>query len=204
MASSSSVLIPELTFLSPQSTPRRCISLSRNTHSRLSLSRNRGGCDFRLRTLIRAVKEDGVVVEERESELIEGGNGVGLSSNGAATTSTSGNGYVYNGSLKKYSNGGVSVLESGNGASNGSLMKYVNGNGVAAEVEDAEVKEEGRKKRVEEIGKEDAWFKQSGDQKVEVEFLFLFFSMLFEFLHIKQNYDLGCSRNLILLWFYEY
>jgi hypothetical protein len=44
---------------------------------------------------------------------------------------------------------------------NGSLVKYVNGNGVAAaevkgvlEVEDPVAKEAGRKRRVEEIGKE--------------------------------------------------
>ena len=174
----SSVLIPELTFLSPQSTPRRSFSLSRNSLSRLSLSRNRS-CNFRLRTRIRAVKEDGVVVEERDSKLIKEVNGVGLSGNGTASTSGdgNGNGYAYNGSVEKYFNGGVSVLESGNGAgpTNGSLVEYVNGNGVAAvevvtEVREseAEVAEEGRKKRIEEIGKEDAWFKQSGEQKVEV------------------------------------
>ncbi|XP_024023620.1 protein ACTIVITY OF BC1 COMPLEX KINASE 8, chloroplastic isoform X2 [Morus notabilis] len=164
----SSIAIPELNFLFPQSTPRRCFSLSRNSRSRLTLYRNHGG-DFRLRSGIRAAKEDGgVVVEEREKRLIESGNG-------AATASTSGNGYALDGSVEGHSNGGVSVVETGNGASNGSLAKYVNGNGVAAaeaevvaEVRDVEVKEEGRKKRIEEIGKEDAWFKQSGSQNVEV------------------------------------
>ncbi|PON37499.1 Protein kinase [Parasponia andersonii] len=171
MASSSSILIPELTFFSPQSA-RRGFSLTRNSLSKLSLSRNRA-CSLRLKTRIRAGKEEGsVVVEERESELIKEVNRVG---NGAASTSGN-NGYAYSGSVEKYSNGGVSVLESGNGASNGSLVKYVNGNGVAAEEEaevvaearESEVAEEGRKKRIEEIGKEDAWFKRSGDQKVEV------------------------------------
>ncbi|PON50873.1 Protein kinase [Trema orientale] len=171
MASSSSILIPELTFLSPQSA-RRGFSLTRNSLSKLSLSRNRAS-NLRLKTRIRAVKEEGgVVVEERESELIKEVNRVG---NGAASTSGN-NGYAYNGSVERYSNGGVSVLESGNGASNGSLVKYVNGNGVAAaeeaevvaEARESEVAEEGRKKRIEEIGKEEAWFKRSGDQKVEV------------------------------------
>lgn len=169
------IAIPELTFLSPRSTSRRCFPLSRNPRSRISLSRNRG-CGFGLRSRIRAAKEDGggVVVEERERKLIESGNGA------AATASTSGNGYALNGSVERHSNGSASVVESGNGASNGSLVKYVKGNGAAAtataaagaevvaEVRDAEVTEEGRKKRIEEIGKEDAWFKKSGAQKVEV------------------------------------
>jgi hypothetical protein len=60
-----------------------------------------------------------------------------------------------------------------NGSGNGSLVKYVNGNGVAAEVVDdfvatSKQKEVGRKKRLEEIGKEDAWFKRNGEPQVEV------------------------------------
>ncbi|KAK9949736.1 hypothetical protein M0R45_005252 [Rubus argutus] len=55
---------------------------------------------------------------------------------------------------------------------NGSLVKYVNGNGVAAavvdEIEVSKSKEEGRQRKIEQIGKEDAWFKQSGLPKVEV------------------------------------
>ncbi|XP_030496214.2 protein ACTIVITY OF BC1 COMPLEX KINASE 8, chloroplastic [Cannabis sativa] len=169
---SSSIAIPDLTFLSPQltHTHRRSVYLSKNSLFRLSLSKH-SGCNFRTR--IKAVKEDGVVVDEKRSEFIKEVNGAGLNGNGAA--GTNGNGYAYNGSVERYSNGGVSVLESGNGAAtNGTLAKYVNGNGVAAEVaaevKDAEVAEEGRKKRIEEIGKEDAWFKQSGSgqQKVEV------------------------------------
>lgn len=118
------------------------------------------------------MKEDGgVVVEDKESELIKGGNGAVLNGNGAATAaaSTSGSDFGY------YENGSVIEVESANkGESNGSLVKYVNGNGVASEVvEEVQVsvsKEEGRKKRIEEIGKEDAWFKQSGGQQVEVWF----------------------------------
>lgn len=174
----SSIAIPELTFLSPRSTSKRCFSLSRNPRSRISLSRNRG-CGFGLRSLIRAAKEDagGVVVEERERKLIESGNGA------AATASTGGNGYALNGLVERHSIGSATVVESGNGTSNGSLVKYVKGNGAAAaaatataaagaevvaEVRDAEMTEEGRKKRIEEIGKEDAWFKKSGAPKVEV------------------------------------
>ncbi|CAN0912072.1 Protein ACTIVITY OF BC1 COMPLEX KINASE 8, chloroplastic [Linum grandiflorum] len=46
------------------------------------------------------------------------------------------------------------------GGNNGSLTKYVNGNGSAsADEKAAEAAEDGRKKRIEEVGKEDAWFK---------------------------------------------
>lgn len=59
-----------------------------------------------------------------------------------------------------------------NGAVNGSSVKYGNGNGVAStvvvDVEASKVNEDGRKRRLEEIGKEDAWFKQTEEQKVEV------------------------------------
>ncbi|KAL5555880.1 hypothetical protein UlMin_038116 [Ulmus minor] len=165
---SSSLPIPELTFLSPHSSPKRCISLSRNSVSRLSLSRSGRRYNLALRTRIRAV------VGERESELIKEVNGVESSGNGAAAASSSGNGYALGGSAERYSNGVSSGLESGNGASNGRLLKYVNGNGngvateVVGEVKVVEVTEEGRQKRIEEIGKEDAWFKQSGGPQVEV------------------------------------
>ena len=99
--------------------------------------------------------------------------------NGAASSVGSGNG-----SSNGYVNGGVGVVESGNGAANGSLVKYVNGNGaVAAEAEVELVgedsgeaskrKEDGRKKRLEEIGKEEAWFKKTGKEPVEVRFIFI-------------------------------
>jgi hypothetical protein len=51
---------------------------------------------------------------------------------------------------------------------------YSNGNrnGVAVkevvDVEASKVNEDGRKRRLEEIGKEDAWFKQTEKEKVEV------------------------------------
>lgn len=107
-----------------------------------------------------------MVVDERESELIKEVNGYGLGGNGAAYN---GNGdYRYNG----WVNGGVTVVESESGVSNGSLVKYVNGNGVAAtvagEIQASESTEEGRKKRIEEIGKEEAWFKRSDPQQIEV------------------------------------
>ncbi|XP_020215557.1 protein ACTIVITY OF BC1 COMPLEX KINASE 8, chloroplastic [Cajanus cajan] len=98
----------------------------------------------------RAVKEDGAVIDRV--------NDVKWTGNGAATA---------------YVNG---VRESE--TANGRLVKYVNGNGngngVAAEVlEDfaqaSRRSEDGRKKRLEEIGKEDAWFKkQSEETPIEV------------------------------------
>lgn len=60
-------------------------------------------------------------------------------------------------------------LESDNG--NGGLMKYEEGNGVAGKSGNIQVEERERKKRIEEIGKEDAWFKTFGDQpQVHVTF----------------------------------
>ncbi|KAM1052653.1 hypothetical protein ACFX13_000251 [Malus domestica] len=160
-----SLPLPELTFLSPQTTPKRRLSISGVSLSKFS--RN-GYPRSGVRSRIRAVKEEGVVVEERIKKV----NGVELGGNGAAAASTSGSGYGSNGSVNSYSNGSAGVIRSKNGAVNGSLVKFVSGNGVAAEVVQGvqvlETKEEGRRKNIEEIGKEDAWFKQSGLPKVEV------------------------------------
>lgn len=169
----SSLPIPELTFLRPQTTPKRRLSLSRNSLSKFSLSRI-SRFNLSLRTRIRAVREEGVVVEDRDRGLIKEVNGAVLNGNGAA--STSGSDYRYNGSVDGYESGGVIEVERVKGSSNGSLMKYVNGNGVASEVveevEVSESKEKGRQKRIEEIGKEEAWFKRSAQQEV---FCFFFF-----------------------------
>lgn len=167
MAASLHVL--ELTFLPPQTTPKRCLPITRrNSLSKFSLSRS-SWYNIALRTRIRAAREEGgVVVEDKKSELIKGLNGSVLNGNGAAAASTSESDFGY------YENGSVSEVESVKGESNGGLLKYVNGNGVASEVvEEVQVsgsKEEGRKRRIEEIGKEEAWFRQSGGQEVEVWF----------------------------------
>ncbi|KAH7520691.1 hypothetical protein FEM48_Zijuj08G0172000 [Ziziphus jujuba var. spinosa] len=170
---SCSLPIPELTFLPPQTTLKRRLSLSRNSLSKPSLYRcSRFNLSFRTR-IIRAVREEGVVVEERDRDLLKEVNGAVLNGNGAASTSGSDYGYG-NGSVDGYSNGGVIEDESVKRSSNGSLMKYVNGNGngvpseVVEDVEFPESKEKGRKKRIEEIGKEEAWFKRSGQQEVSV------------------------------------
>ncbi|CAL5214484.1 unnamed protein product [Lathyrus oleraceus] len=142
---SSSLLLTELNFLAPQIRPKRRRSLTtfRSLNSVSNYKYN-----VTLRTRIRAVKEESALIEERASD-------VKWSRNGAATSVVNGK----NGSVRGYVNG----------SENGRLVKYVNGNGVAAEVvETSKQKEVGRKKRLEEIGKEDAWFKRNGEAQVEV------------------------------------
>lgn len=149
MAASSPLPLPELHFLSPQITPKRRISLSKLP----SISRHVTS-NVSLRTArIRASRE--------ESALADRVNDVEWTGNGAAAAASNAN--------------GASVSGYVNGATNGSLVKYgyEDGNDVAAaEVVEVEasnkLSEDGRKKRLEEIGKEDAWFKQSGNEQVEV------------------------------------
>ncbi|KAI5405196.1 protein ACTIVITY OF BC1 COMPLEX KINASE 8, chloroplastic [Lathyrus oleraceus] len=143
MATSSLLHLPELHFLSPQIPHRNRFSLSTYSISRLSTS------NVALRTTrIRASKE--------ESALAERVNDVKWSGNGAASRAgdnKASGGYV-NGAVKK------------------SPGDYGYRNGVAAtevvDVEVSKVNEDGRKRRLEEIGKEDAWFKQTEKVKVEV------------------------------------
>ncbi|CAL0306618.1 unnamed protein product [Lupinus luteus] len=148
---SSSITLPNLNFLPPQITLKHRVSLIK-FRSCNSISRKSRYYNVTLRTRIRAL------IEERVSDVKWSENGV-IGSNGSV-----------NGSNR------LVVNESENNG-NGSVVKYVNGNGVAASKEVVEVedfaeggkrKEDGRKKRVEEIGKEDAWFKQSGKSQVEV------------------------------------
>ncbi|KAK7369402.1 hypothetical protein VNO80_11439 [Phaseolus coccineus] len=156
MASSASLLSLQLKFLAPQITTKRRRSLSR-FHSRSHVPRS-----FRRNAAIRAVKEEGAVID-RVNDVKWSGNGVAASGRGD------------NGGVNGYVNGVSGVRESEN--TNGSLVKYVNGNGngVAAEVvvedfmESSERREDGRKRRLEEIGKEDAWFKkQSAEAPIKV------------------------------------
>ncbi|KAM7523684.1 hypothetical protein LguiA_013586 [Lonicera macranthoides] len=136
--------LSKLTFLPPRTTVtthKLRFSLSKlNQHRRLSL-----------RTRIRVSSREESAVQEREVELV---NDIELNGN------SNGN-YNYNGSVDKYSNG------------NGSLMEYGSGNGkiggqVVVDKKGEEVGEKKQKKKsVEEIGQEDAWFKQNGGQ-VEV------------------------------------
>ncbi|XWS44857.1 hypothetical protein CRYUN_Cryun15aG0085500 [Craigia yunnanensis] len=165
----SSLPLQELHFLSPRTTSKHRFYLSRySSLSRVSFAGNSNvrNCNIS-RSRIRALKEEGVAYEEREQEFIKEDNG-GFELNGNGSASK----YEYNnGSVEGFTNGGVGVVES---ESNGSLVKYVNGNGngaTAAEllvVGEGVVSEEVRKTRVEEIGKEEAWFKRSTQEQVEV------------------------------------
>uniref|UniRef100_A0A6N2LK42 ABC1 atypical kinase-like domain-containing protein n=1 Tax=Salix viminalis TaxID=40686 RepID=A0A6N2LK42_SALVM len=159
--------LPEVIFLSPKSrTPKhhhRLLSLSRHSLYTLNVSSNKIKLNLPLRTpVIRALKEDTAVIEDREREILKELNG-------------NGNGRV-NGSVERYVNGGLVGAKEGESSSNESLVKYVNGNGSAAvvtteilvEEKKEGLKEEGRKKRIEEIGKEDAWFKRADEQQLEV------------------------------------
>lgn len=95
---------------------------------------------------IRALKSEETLVELREDE-----KSLGLNGNGS---------YKYNGSVNK--NGNV------NGSANGSLMKYVNGNGGVESNGEVPNKPKTTKRTVEEIGQEDAWFKQKNSSQAQV------------------------------------
>ncbi|WCJ31782.1 Protein kinase superfamily protein [Euphorbia peplus] len=137
--------LPDLTLLLSPKTTR--FPLSRHHRSRIPLS------NFQFTSRVRAIREDSLVIDQREDQILKQLNG-----NGSAPSTTNGS------SIGNYTNG------ASNGVSNGSLVKYVNGTTVtAAEVVlEKEEKEDGRMKRIEEIGKEDAWFKNGGAPRVEV------------------------------------
>ncbi|CAI0428825.1 unnamed protein product [Linum tenue] len=148
-------------FLSPSTVSKRRVSLSGRCcglNSRSLRNVQLSYRSLRLRTRVRAVKEESAsaVIEEREIELLKKLNGNGAGGGGG------GGKYGSNGS---FSNGSLVMAESeaSGGSSNGRLMKYVNGNGGASAAETAE---DGRKKRIEEVGKEDAWFKRDGQGEV--------------------------------------
>lgn len=116
---------------------------SRNLRSSGSLFDSNRRYKFSLRVKIRALKSEEAVVELREDE-----DSFGLNGNGRL-----------NGSVKKYGNV--------NGGANGSLVKYVNGNGGVKS--NGEVpKTKNTKKTVEEIGQEDAWFKEKNPSQPQV------------------------------------
>ncbi|QCE15329.1 hypothetical protein DEO72_LG11g2338 [Vigna unguiculata] len=154
---SSPLHLPELHFLSPQITHKRRISLSKLPSSAYSFSRHAASNVTLRAARIRASRDDSAVAERVDD--------VKWSGNGAPAA---------NGKDRDVADGNGAVERFANGASNGSLVTYgyENGNGVATEVvvevEASKRNEDGRKKRLEEIGKEDAWFKQTGSEQVEV------------------------------------
>lgn len=143
-----SVILPEIPFLTFANPPKhsRRLALSRRCFSRTS-STGKYHCSKLRGGRISAVREEERIAEELRRFDSNG--------NGAARVSVS-----------------VSVEEGESGASNGSLVKYADGNGtstrVVPEVEVLEVNEDARKKRIEEIGEEEAWFKQKGRDQLEV------------------------------------
>lgn len=133
-----------------------------------------------LGTRVRAVqREESAVVDEKDRELVTELN---------ARVNGNGNvGYSYsNGSVGKYTNGSVKV-ESGNG----SLVNYVNGKGNArSKVERVKVSEViSRKKSVEEIGQEEAWFKRKVQEQVEVYRDFITFYVVMLFVYLRENFS---------------
>ncbi|KNA18306.1 hypothetical protein SOVF_072140 [Spinacia oleracea] len=112
---------------------------------------------------IRAVRENTIPPkEEREVPVINGVDSLKLNGNGSVGSYLNGNGGV-------------------KGSGNGRLVKFVDGdsvvatNGVAGGVSDAKVAaivaeqtKAVKKKSVEDIGQEDAWFKQGGRDQLEV------------------------------------
>lgn len=109
--------------------------------SRRTTLRKPGSLSNTVRGRIRAGRRDEVIVVEKEDGKIDLGG---------------------NGSYNKYVNG----VENGNG--NGSLAKYVNGNGNGGVGMGIKGEEKKKKKTIEEIGQEDAWFKKTNKGKVEV------------------------------------
>ncbi|KAL8477669.1 hypothetical protein ACS0TY_029823 [Phlomoides rotata] len=106
---------------------------------------------------IRAVqREESALLDEKDRELA-------AKVNGSVNGNSNGNYSYTNGSADNYGN--VSVKIEGGDET---LVKYINGNGspngnVAVSREDKV-----EKKSVEDIGQEEAWFKQSGGDQVEV------------------------------------
>ncbi|WOL15496.1 hypothetical protein Cni_G24277 [Canna indica] len=110
------------------------------------------------RFVIRSASDERVAVSDVSRDLdryVGNGNGRG-------------GGFEYKQVVNGSTNGSIDVIVNGNGASNGSLVKYSDGNGTEAAGADDGSEEVKRKKRVEEIGKEDAWFKKSEQSQPQV------------------------------------
>lgn len=166
-AALSTSTLPELNFLSPKNSSRRLRSL---LSKRLNFEQ-KYQIILRNRRIVVAAKRDEatVLVNEKENEFITQLNGsVNGSSNGS---------YGINGSvLEEYTKESVEVVESESDKVDGNLVKYVNGNGngngvlvkSSEEVVEVKMEEEKVKKSIEEIGQEEAWFKKSEADQVEV------------------------------------
>lgn len=142
----------EPTFLRPDTAANKL----RFSISRRNALRKSNRLSVAIRGRIRAVRRDEVIVVEKEDGRVDLGG---------------------NGSYKKYVNGdnlngSVGVVGESESESE-SLVKYVNGNGNGngngrVGMKDVVEKKGEKKKTIEEIGQEDAWFKKSAKGKVEV------------------------------------
>ncbi|KAJ8765486.1 hypothetical protein K2173_014608 [Erythroxylum novogranatense] len=160
---SSSLALPELGFLFPQ--PQRFYVSACSLSKLPNYGRSR-------RLLLRAVRgEENVAIRDIEARLLKEINGNGAPASSSSTSNGRAGG-DYGFDDLSYENAGVRMVENGDGVNNGSLVKYVdggNGNGAAAAGADATVvEEEERKKRIEEIGQEEAWFKRVSQEQIEV------------------------------------
>ncbi|CAO2831360.1 unnamed protein product [Amaranthus hypochondriacus] len=111
---------------------------------------------------IRAVRENTIPSnEEREIPVINGVDSLKLNGNG-------------NSSIENYLIGNDDVEGSKNGANNGSVVTYINGDSVAPKVVAEGVSPfeveivATKKKTVEDIGQEEAWFKRGSRDQLEV------------------------------------
>ncbi|KAK9166555.1 hypothetical protein Scep_001746 [Stephania cephalantha] len=164
----------------------------RGPGSKLQYERLFGCSRLGVRFRRRAVQEEEVVVVVKEEEEVRGlglngnessgyvyGNGYVESGNGSVVENINGNGAIAVGTdgngaaaVSVDRNGAVVVDNYENGAINGILVKYDEGNGSVkggvVEGLSGEAKSGERKKSVEEIGQEEAWFKRYGKDKIEV------------------------------------
>ncbi|KAG6482081.1 hypothetical protein ZIOFF_058708 [Zingiber officinale] len=143
-------LLPEILFLRPEVASRLPPLPPVRYHPFRKLSFR---CPI-FRFAARSASEDRVAVADIPSDLdryLGNGNGHG-------------GGLEYAEVVDGRQNSGVEVILNGNGSSNGSLVSYGTGNGATDAEVDGGSQETKRKKRVEEIGKEDAWFKKGEEQ----------------------------------------
>jgi hypothetical protein len=122
--------------------PLRAPAFRRRSHNRRSISVSVSRCALDERTVI-----------ESYNSLNGNGNGKGIRYEDTAKESTNGK---FDVNLENSSNG------------NGRLVKYETANGVAFKSGNEQAEERERKKRIEEIGREDAWFKADGGQQPQV------------------------------------
>ncbi|RZR90338.1 hypothetical protein BHM03_00018204 [Ensete ventricosum] len=108
---------------------------------------------------------------------------------GNGNGSGGGSGYGYKEVVNGSADGKIEVILNGNEVSNGSAsLVYTDGNGAAAE-------EAKRKTRVEEIGKEDAWFKMGGQQpEVRTSSISGFVNLRLKSKYLMNHHPSSCTQ----------